>query len=41
MERKYAGVESVSILGMNTGTLDLTKNGWTNQVRLKSMICNL
>lgn len=33
MEKRYAGVKSVAILGLNTGTLDLTLNGWGNQVR--------
>ncbi|KAJ6906382.1 beta-galactosidase 13-like [Populus alba x Populus x berolinensis] len=32
MEHRYAGPRGVSILGLNTGTLDLTSNGWGHQV---------
>lgn len=32
MEHRYAGPKSISILGLNTGTIDLTKNGWGHQV---------
>ncbi|KAE8719129.1 Beta-galactosidase 11 [Hibiscus syriacus] len=32
MERRYAGPRSITILGLNTGTLDLTENGWSHQV---------
>ncbi|XP_004500729.2 beta-galactosidase 13-like [Cicer arietinum] len=35
MEHRYAGPKSISILGLNTGTIDLTKNGWGHQVGLK------
>jgi hypothetical protein len=32
MEHRYAGPRGVSILGLNTGTLDLSSNGWGHQV---------
>ncbi|KAL5752456.1 hypothetical protein ACOSQ2_022963 [Xanthoceras sorbifolium] len=35
LERMYAGVRSVSIQGLNLGTLDLTNNGWGHQVGLE------
>ncbi|GLT42924.1 hypothetical protein SLA2020_169010 [Shorea laevis] len=35
MERRFAGPRSVTILGLNTGTLDLTVNGWGHQVGLE------
>ncbi|KAK8488052.1 hypothetical protein V6N11_021106 [Hibiscus sabdariffa] len=31
MHRRYAGPRSITILGLNTGTLDITKNGWGHQ----------
>ncbi|CAM8981344.1 unnamed protein product [Rhodiola kirilowii] len=34
MEHRYAGPRAVSILGLNTGTLDLTLNNWGHQVAL-------
>ncbi|GMI88071.1 beta-galactosidase 13 [Hibiscus trionum] len=34
MEHRYAGPRSVTILGMNTGTLDISENGWSLQVGL-------
>ncbi|KAF8033180.1 hypothetical protein BT93_D1935 [Corymbia citriodora subsp. variegata] len=34
MEHRYAGPRLVTILGLNTGTLDLTLNGWGHQVGL-------
>ncbi|KAF9684487.1 hypothetical protein SADUNF_Sadunf04G0123300 [Salix dunnii] len=34
MEHRYAGPRGVSILGLNTGTLDLSANGWGHQVAL-------
>ncbi|KAK9285037.1 hypothetical protein L1049_024221 [Liquidambar formosana] len=34
MERRLAGVHTVSILGLNTGTLDLSMNVWGHQVGL-------
>ncbi|KAJ6402974.1 hypothetical protein OIU84_014979 [Salix udensis] len=34
MEHRYAGPRGVSILGLNTGTLDLSSNGWGHQVAL-------
>ncbi|XP_057966485.1 beta-galactosidase 11-like [Malania oleifera] len=34
MEHRYAGPRAISILGLNTGTLDLTLNGWGHQVGL-------
>ena len=36
MEHRYAGPKFISILGLNTGTIDLTKNGWGHQVGLES-----
>ncbi|KAK4754793.1 hypothetical protein SAY87_008550 [Trapa incisa] len=35
MEHRYAGPRLVTILGLNTGTLDLTLNGWGHQVGLE------
>lgn len=32
MEHRFAGPRGVSILGLNTGTLDLSANGWGHQV---------
>ncbi|XP_062114677.1 beta-galactosidase 11-like [Humulus lupulus] len=34
MEHRYAGPRAVTILGLNTGTIDLTQNGWRHQVGL-------
>ncbi|KAJ3692809.1 hypothetical protein LUZ60_011904 [Juncus effusus] len=34
MEKRMAGVHTVAIQGLNTGTLDLTKNGWGHEVGL-------
>ncbi|CAN1771307.1 Beta-galactosidase 14 [Linum perenne] len=34
MEHRFAGPRGISILGMNTGTLDLSKNGWGHQAGL-------
>ncbi|CAN1192507.1 Beta-galactosidase 13 [Linum perenne] len=34
MEHRYAGPRGISILGLNTGTLDLSQNGWGHQVGL-------
>jgi hypothetical protein len=34
MEHRYAGPKSISVLGLNTGTIDLTKNGWGNLVTI-------
>ncbi|KAF8020558.1 hypothetical protein BT93_G1094 [Corymbia citriodora subsp. variegata] len=34
MEHRFAGPRLVTILGLNTGTLDLTLNGWGHQVGL-------
>ncbi|KAK8522219.1 hypothetical protein V6N13_115195 [Hibiscus sabdariffa] len=34
MEHRYAGPRSMTILGMNTGTLDITENGWDHRVGL-------
>ncbi|KAK4284853.1 hypothetical protein QN277_001631 [Acacia crassicarpa] len=36
MEHRYAGPKSINILGLNSGTIDLTNNGWGHQVGLKS-----
>lgn len=32
MEHRYAGPKSISILGLNKGKLELTKNGWGHRV---------
>ncbi|PKU64525.1 Beta-galactosidase 11 [Dendrobium catenatum] len=32
LERRLAGIRSVAIQGLNTGTLDLTANGWGHKV---------
>ncbi|PON89990.1 Glycoside hydrolase [Trema orientale] len=34
MEHRFAGPRAVTILGLNTGTIDLTQNGWGHQVGL-------
>ncbi|KAK3194047.1 hypothetical protein Dsin_025357 [Dipteronia sinensis] len=34
MEKRFAGPRSVEILGLNTGTLDITNNEWGHQVGL-------
>ncbi|KAK8263363.1 hypothetical protein E1A91_D12G036900v1 [Gossypium mustelinum] len=34
MEKRYAGPRSITILGLNTGTLDITLNTWSHQVGL-------
>ncbi|OMO74496.1 hypothetical protein CCACVL1_16661 [Corchorus capsularis] len=34
MEHRYAGPRSITILGLNTGTLDLSINGWGHQAGL-------
>lgn len=34
LERRMAGVHAVSVQGLNTGTLDLSINGWGHQVGL-------
>ncbi|KAK6282884.1 hypothetical protein POUND7_016709 [Theobroma cacao] len=34
MEHRFAGPRSITILGLNTGTLDLSVNGWGHQVGL-------
>jgi hypothetical protein len=34
MEHRFAGPRSVTLLGLNTGTLDLTMHGWQHQVGL-------
>ncbi|CAL0326899.1 unnamed protein product [Lupinus luteus] len=35
MEHRYAGPKSISILGLTTGTIELTTNGWGHKVGLK------
>ena len=35
MEHRYAGPKSISILGLNKGKLELTKNGWGHRVGLR------
>ncbi|KAJ7978616.1 Beta-galactosidase [Quillaja saponaria] len=32
MEHRYSGPKAITILGLNTGTIDLTVNGWGHQV---------
>jgi hypothetical protein len=32
MEHRYAGPKTITILGLNSGTIDLTLNGWGQQV---------
>ena len=32
MEHRFAGPRAVTVLGLNTGTLDLTANGWGHMV---------
>ncbi|MBA0845739.1 hypothetical protein Goarm_023367, partial [Gossypium armourianum] len=32
MEKRFAGPRSITILGLNTGTLDISQNGWGHQV---------
>lgn len=34
MEHRYAGPRGISILGLNTGTIDLSVNGWGHQAGL-------
>ncbi|KAI4297762.1 hypothetical protein L6164_037630 [Bauhinia variegata] len=34
MEHRYAGPKSITILSLNTGTLDLTLNGWGHKVAI-------
>ena len=38
MEHRYAGPRAITILGLNTGTIDLTQNGWGHQVKQKNNI---
>lgn len=40
MEKRYIGPRSMSFLGLNTGTLDLTVNGWGHQVCMNIFIVN-
>ncbi|GMY05449.1 beta-galactosidase 13-like [Fagus crenata] len=35
MEHRFAGPRAVTVLGLNTGTVDLTVNGWGHQVGLQ------
>ncbi|XP_039014932.1 beta-galactosidase 13-like [Hibiscus syriacus] len=35
MEHRYAGPRSVTILGMNTGTVDISEMGWSHQVGIE------
>ncbi|KAF7841215.1 beta-galactosidase 13-like [Senna tora] len=35
MEHRYAGPKSIFILGLNTGTIDLSDSGWGHRVSLK------
>ncbi|KAJ1398976.1 Glycoside hydrolase, family 35 [Sesbania bispinosa] len=35
MEHRYAGPKSITVLGLNTGTIDLTSNSWGHRVGLK------
>ncbi|XP_061989757.1 beta-galactosidase 13-like [Rosa rugosa] len=34
MEHRYAGPKEIEVLGLNTGTIDLSRNGWGHQVGL-------
>ncbi|KAI5315079.1 hypothetical protein L3X38_044255 [Prunus dulcis] len=34
MEHRYAGPRTVTVLGLNTGTIDLSQNGWGHRVGL-------
>ncbi|PQQ14410.1 beta-galactosidase 11 [Prunus yedoensis var. nudiflora] len=34
MEHRYAGPRSITVLGLNTGTIDLSQNGWGHRVGL-------
>ncbi|XP_061342159.1 beta-galactosidase 13-like [Gastrolobium bilobum] len=35
MEHRFAGPKSITILGLNSGTIDLTVNGWGHQIGLQ------
>ncbi|KAI4318678.1 hypothetical protein MLD38_032353 [Melastoma candidum] len=35
MEHRFAGPRQITVLGLNTGTLDLTNNGWGHKVALE------
>ena len=37
MEHRFAGPKAMTILGLNSGTIDLTLNGWGHQV----LICQI
>lgn len=32
MEKRFAGPKAILIQGLMSGTLDITRNGWTHQV---------
>ncbi|KAM1453891.1 hypothetical protein ACFXTO_003466 [Malus domestica] len=32
MEHRYAGPRTINVLGLNTGTIDLSQNGWGHRV---------
>ncbi|KAM1987120.1 hypothetical protein ACFX15_034427 [Malus domestica] len=34
MEHRYAGPRTITVLGLNTGTIDLSQNGWGHRVGL-------
>lgn len=38
MEHRFSGPRSIMILGLNSGTIDLTSNGWGHQVCELSLI---
>ena len=38
MEHRFAGPRAVTVLGLNTGTLDLTANGWGHKVCQRTLI---
>ncbi|KAK2435141.1 beta-galactosidase [Trifolium repens] len=41
MEHRYAGPKTITILGLNSGTIDLTLNGWGQQIGLKGEKLNI
>lgn len=34
MEKRFAGAKAIATQGLMSGTLDITRNGWTQQVGL-------
>lgn len=35
MERRYTGIRTVELLGLGTGNLDISFNGWHHTVKIK------